>query len=94
MVRGGMWDSDRGIALLTEAISVLQATQSRYFLSYLLGLLADTHMKAGQHDDAMTAVDEGVAFVEASGERYYSAELHRLPWRAFGSSAARRVQEG
>jgi adenylate cyclase len=71
-------DSDRGIALLTDAIAVLQATQSRYFLSYLLGLLADAHMKAGHHDDAMTAVDEGVALVEASGERYYSAELHRL----------------
>ena len=26
----------------------------------------------------MTAVDEGIALVEASGERYYSAELHRL----------------
>ena len=71
-------DSDRGIALLTDAIAVLQATQSRYSLSYLLGLLADAHMKAGHHDDAMTAVDEGIALVEASGERYYSAELHRL----------------
>lgn len=40
-------------------------------------------MKAGHHDDAMTAVDEGVALVEASGERYYSAELHRLHGELF-----------
>jgi DNA-binding winged helix-turn-helix (wHTH) protein/predicted ATPase len=71
-------DHDRGIAMLVDAIAVLRTTQSRYFLSYFLGLLADAHMKAGHHEDAMKAVDEGGAMVEASGERYYSAELHRL----------------
>jgi hypothetical protein len=35
-------------------------------------------MKAGQHADAMKAVEDGIALADASGERYYSAELHRL----------------
>ena len=71
-------DTDRGTALLTEAIAGLRATQSRHFLSYLLGLLADAHMKAGHFGDAMKAVQEGIALAETSGERYYTAELHRL----------------
>ena len=69
---------DRGIALLTEAIAALQATQSRHFLCYLLGLLAEVHMEAGHHTEAMKAVEDGITLAEAHGERYYDAELHRL----------------
>jgi ATP/maltotriose-dependent transcriptional regulator MalT len=71
-------DPNRGIILLTEAITALEATQSRQFKSYLLGLLADVHMKAERHDDAMKAVEDGMALAEAGGERFYSAELYRL----------------
>ena len=39
-------DPERGIKLLTDAIAALLATQSRHFLSYLLGLLADARIKA------------------------------------------------
>jgi predicted ATPase len=69
---------DRGIALLTEAIAALRATQSRHFLCYLFGLLAETHMEAGHRTEAMKAVEGGITLAEAHGERYYDAELHRL----------------
>ena len=71
-------DLERGIALATQAIAALQAMQSRHFLVYLLGFLADVHLKAGHHAEAMKAVEEGIALAEATGERYYDAELHRL----------------
>jgi DNA-binding winged helix-turn-helix (wHTH) protein/predicted ATPase len=71
-------DPNRGIVLLTEAITALEATQSRQFKSYLLGLLADVHIKAERPADAMKAVKDGIALAEAGGERFYSAELHRL----------------
>jgi predicted ATPase/DNA-binding winged helix-turn-helix (wHTH) protein len=71
-------DPDRGIALLTEAIAALQATQSRHFMCYLLGLLAGAQMKVGHYAEAMKAVEEGVALAAANGELYYSAELYRL----------------
>jgi DNA-binding winged helix-turn-helix (wHTH) protein/predicted ATPase len=71
-------DPKRGIALLTEAIAALQATQSRHLMCYLLGLLAGVQLKAGLHVEAMKAVEDGIALAEASGERYYDAELHRL----------------
>jgi DNA-binding winged helix-turn-helix (wHTH) protein/predicted ATPase len=69
-------ESDRGIAWLSEAIAQLRATQSHHFLSYLLGLLADAHLKAGHCSLAMQAVEDGLA--PKDGERYYTAELHRL----------------
>lgn len=31
-----------------------------------------------RHAEAMQAVEDGLAMVEATGERFYSAELHRL----------------
>jgi DNA-binding winged helix-turn-helix (wHTH) protein len=67
-------DLDRGLALTTQAIATMQAIQSRHFMAYLFGLLADSHLKAGYHVEAMKAVEEGLAMAE----RFYSAELHRL----------------
>jgi predicted ATPase/DNA-binding winged helix-turn-helix (wHTH) protein len=67
-------DPDRGLALATQALATLQAIQSRHFSAYLLGLLADTHLKAGRHIEAMKAVEEGLGMAEC----FYGAELHRL----------------
>ena len=64
--------------VLTEAIAALQSLQSPYLMCYLLGLLAEVHLKAGHHLDAMKVVEDGIALAETTGERYYSAELHRL----------------
>jgi predicted ATPase/DNA-binding winged helix-turn-helix (wHTH) protein len=71
-------DLHEGLALATQAIAAMQAINSRHFLAYLLGLLADVHLKADHHAEAMKAVEEGLATAEATGERFYSAELHRL----------------
>jgi predicted ATPase len=71
-------DPDRGIALVTHAVERMQSIQSRHFLCYLLGLLADAHLKAGHDAQAMKVVEEGLALAEATGEHFYSAELHRL----------------
>ena len=69
-------DPDRGIALAMQALAAMQAIQS--FLCYLLGLLADACPKAGRHAEAMKAIEDGLVLAEATGERFYSAELHRL----------------
>jgi predicted ATPase len=71
-------ERDRGLALLTEATDALRATQSLAWLSYLLGLLSEARIKAGQPSEAMKAVDEAISLVETTGERFYNAELHRL----------------
>jgi len=69
---------DQGVALATDAIAAMQAIHSRHFLAYLLGLLASVHFKAGNDAQAMQAVQDGLAAAEATGERFYNAELFRL----------------
>jgi DNA-binding winged helix-turn-helix (wHTH) protein/predicted ATPase len=71
-------DVDRGIALATQAIVAMQTIQSRHFLVYMLGLLADAQLKARRHAEAMKTVEEALALADATGERFYDAELHRL----------------
>jgi DNA-binding winged helix-turn-helix (wHTH) protein/predicted ATPase len=71
-------DQDRGIALITHAVDRMQSIQSRHFLCYLLGLLADAHLKAGHDAQALQAIEEGLVLAEATGEQFYSAELYRL----------------
>ena len=44
----------------------------------MLGLLADAQLKAGRHAEAMKTVEEALALADATGERFYDAELHRL----------------
>jgi DNA-binding winged helix-turn-helix (wHTH) protein/predicted ATPase len=71
-------ERERGLAILNEAIAALRATQSKLFLSYQLGLLADARCKAGRYAEAMTALEEAIALVDGGGERFYAAELYRL----------------
>ncbi len=71
-------DLEQGAALATQAVAAMQAIHSRHFLVYLLGLLAAVHLEAGHEAQAMKAVQEGLAVAEATGERFYNAELLRL----------------
>jgi predicted ATPase/DNA-binding winged helix-turn-helix (wHTH) protein len=71
-------DPQRGIAQLRDAIASMQAIQSRHFMGYLIGLLAHAELEARHYLPAMQAVTEGLALADASGERFYAAELHRL----------------
>jgi predicted ATPase len=69
---------DRGLTLLNEAIGALRKMQSMAYMPYLLGLLADVHIKAGNHSQAMDAVEDAIATATSTGERFYIAELYRL----------------
>jgi DNA-binding winged helix-turn-helix (wHTH) protein/predicted ATPase len=71
-------DPERGVALLMEAVAGVRAAHSQHFMPYLLGLLAEAHMRLGNNASALKAADEGIALADAGGERYYIAELHRL----------------
>ncbi len=69
---------EHGLSLATQAIADMRTIQSRHFLPYLLGLLADVYLKAERLTEGLTTVDEAFATAEATGEQFYSAELHRL----------------
>jgi predicted ATPase len=86
-------ERDRGLALLTEATDALRAMQSLGWLSYFLGLLSDARIKAGQPSEAMKAVEEAISLVETTGERFYSAELHRLRGELLAQASIGQCEE-
>ena len=47
-------------------------------MSYLLALKAEALHRADRASEALQAITEAEAFVESTGGRYISAELHRL----------------
>jgi predicted ATPase len=71
-------ETGRGIGLLLEAVDTLKAVQSRIFMCYLLGLLAEAHLMAGHYTEALDVAETGLALSDASGDVSYRAELHRL----------------
>jgi DNA-binding winged helix-turn-helix (wHTH) protein/predicted ATPase len=66
-----------GVEELRDGIEAYRATGTRMDLPYLLGLLADAHLRAGEVDDGLAAIDDAIA--ETGGRDYcHAAELHRL----------------
>jgi tetratricopeptide (TPR) repeat protein len=70
---------------LEHAVEELEAGLDSYrdtgaglALPYYLGLLADALIRTGKYRDAQSALDEALLIVDASGDRCYEAELHRL----------------
>jgi DNA-binding winged helix-turn-helix (wHTH) protein/predicted ATPase len=86
-------DHRRGLAMLDEAEAGIHATQSLHFFSYHIGLLADARLKAGRYAEAAQAVDQGLAFADANGDRFYCAELHRLRGEMLARSPTGQHQE-
>jgi adenylate cyclase len=75
----GMDDEPRlAIAKMRRALSALDVLQGRARRSYFLGLLADLCQRSGDLEQAGAALEEALGFAEATGERFYLAELHRL----------------
>jgi len=83
-------ESQRGLRLATDAIAAMNTIHSRHFLAYLFGLVADVHLKSGRLSEALTAAENGLAVADATGERFYSAELHRLRGECFARWPGRR----
>jgi adenylate cyclase len=70
--------AEEGIAQLRRGISDLLAAEVRIGISSQYTWLADAHFEAGQMDEGLRTVEEGLAYVAVSQERYREAELHRL----------------
>ena len=71
-------DGEPGIATVREGIATITASGSRDFVTYFLGLLAESLARAGQVERALDVVSEALTVAETCGERFYEAELYRL----------------
>ena len=69
---------EMGMAAMHEGLAAINALGSKDFLPYFLGLKAESLAKVGRSEPALGVVTEALAAAEATGERFYAAELHRL----------------
>jgi predicted ATPase len=70
--------SEEGLPLLRKGLDAYRATGAGLALPYYFSLLGEAYTKAGRFDDALRALDEGLALAEANDDRFQEAELQRL----------------
>jgi predicted ATPase len=63
---------------MRDGIDTLQRTGAQLGMSYILAQLADAHAALGQPSEGLAQLNEALALVESTGERWYEAELHRI----------------
>lgn len=71
-------NSEDGIAQIRQGLAAYRATGAERERSYFLALLAECYGNAGQADAGLNVLDEALAIVDRTGERFHEAELHRL----------------
>jgi predicted ATPase len=74
----GLGQPEQGIAELRAGLAAWTATGSRVLGAQWLGLLAEAHLRAGQFDEALAALDRAAEAATATGESHYQAEIYRL----------------
>jgi DNA-binding NtrC family response regulator/predicted ATPase/class 3 adenylate cyclase len=67
-----------GIAQIQEGLVAWRATGAELLRPYALALLAEAYNLVGQANEGLTVLDEALATVQNTGERWWEAELHRL----------------
>ena len=85
-------DPDRGLSLANASHCYVRQFNRAISRAYLLGLLADTHLKAGHRLEAMKAVEE--RGLSEMAERFYGCRAPSAAWRAVGASTARPKAQG
>jgi predicted ATPase len=71
-------DTTAGIALIREGLARTEATGSRNYYPFHLGLFAEALALAGEIDEGLAILDQALANSAASGQKGTDAELHRL----------------
>jgi class 3 adenylate cyclase/predicted ATPase len=74
----GLGQQIEGIAQLRNGLAAWNGTGCRLFDTQWLGFMAEAHVRSGQLDDALTALDRAAESAAATGECHYQAELYRL----------------
>lgn len=86
-------DAQVGIVELRRGLEALEATGARMLRHFFLVLLAEAHGRAHQHDEALAALEEAEAEMQAVGERFYEAEIYRLRAELLHESSTERSDE-
>jgi len=71
----------RGIELMRNAMTAAESNAAHSRRSMYLGHVAAAHASLGQTEVGLNVLDEAIRIVEATNERFFEAELHRLRGR-------------
>lgn len=71
-------ECEAGLALLVQGISAYQQTGLQAFTAHHMALWAKALHKAGQIEEALARLDDGLSFTARANEHYYEPEIHRL----------------
>ena len=77
-VLAGRQQGMAGIAQIHEGLAAWRATGAELLRPYVHGLLAEAYRKVGQANEGLIVLDEALATVQETGERWWEAEIHRL----------------
>ena len=77
---------EAGLAQVRDGIGDERSLGVRLHLPCFLGLLAELLTKAGDWNEALAVLGEALAIVDATGERWFEPELHRLKAEALIAS--------
>ena len=69
---------ETGIAEMRQGLEGYLATGSEFQMPYFLALLANILTRAGQYDEGLRLLNEALARVDRTQERWFEAELYRL----------------
>ena len=70
--------AEEGISHMQQGLTAYGATGAKYCRPFWLTMLAEAYGQVGRADEGLRALDEALAHVDRSGERFWEAELHRL----------------
>jgi len=71
-------EASKAVQLFERAIAYDRALGSTVEIPGCLSVLAKAHADLGQFEDARRCIGEAIAAGEASGERWWEAEFHRM----------------
>jgi class 3 adenylate cyclase/predicted ATPase/energy-coupling factor transporter ATP-binding protein EcfA2 len=69
---------ESGILQMRQGLDIYSTTGSEINLPYFLSLLAEAYLQIEEVDVGVDILSEGLQIIEATGERYWEAELYRL----------------
>jgi predicted ATPase len=74
----GLGSGSEGVAQLRDGLAAWADTGSETYRTYYQGLLAEVLGEQGRIEEALRVLDDALALVQRTGERFHEAELHRL----------------
>jgi len=69
---------EEGIAHMRQGMTAWQATGAEADRPYFLALMAEAYGRGRRYDEGLAMLEEALALVDQSEERYWEAEIHRL----------------